>query len=495
MNINEMLSKRQEQKIIEELEALGIDRKFLKQKSANNLYSAKRIVKEYDFGRKLTTMEERGMIQAILGNSLLNKENRCYLYVLIKSAKQTGMGKQDIYGMIINLGVNGKILEDPGFGYTYLLANRLNSQEKLGQYKDEIAKDVTEIMILKATSNGINEQETKILIEEMRSLGISEECIQLKDIRNIYVAKAIVQKYDFGRDLKEEEKRGLIQAILNDINLEKGNGTRYLSVLMQRLEQTGLNEQEVCGTIINLGVHRRIIDKSGYGYTELLHSNFKLTANDEINKKVGEATLFIAEHTVFDKQQEQRLMQELKELGINEEFLKRKDVQNISIAKGIVDNYEFTRELEQSEKRDLIQLILNNNLLNVKKGVHLSKLIPRFEEIGLNLQEIYGEIINLGVTRSALTIPGFSYSDMLVNKLSVCENLKEHMDELQTEVTENTIKHAERRVERIMQKTLKTQKAKGTLKGQLETRAELESLVRQEIAIEQNTNINSIQEY
>lgn len=92
MNISKMLSKRQEQKIIEELEALGIDRKFLKQKSAHNLYSAKRIVKEYDFGRKLTTMEEKGIIQAILGNSLLNKENRLLFICINKKCKTSGNG-------------------------------------------------------------------------------------------------------------------------------------------------------------------------------------------------------------------------------------------------------------------------------------------------------------------------------------------------------------------------------------------------------------------
>lgn len=493
MNISEMLSKRQEQKIIEELEALGIDRKFLRQKSAHNLYSAKRIVKEYDFGRKLTTIEEKGLIQAILGNSLLNKENYCYLYVLMKNAKQMGLEKQDIFGMIINLGVNGKILEDPGFGYTYLLANRMNSQEKIGQYKDEIAKNVTEIMILKAASNGISEQEVKALIAEMKTLGISEGFIQSKDISNIYIAKTVVERYEFERELTREEKRSLIQSILNEISLQKGNNTHYLSVLMQRFEQIGLDEQEIYGTIINLGVHRRIIDKPGYGYTDLLHSNFKLTVNDDINKRVSEATIFIAEHTVFDEQQKQRLTKELEELGINAEFLKQKDVQNICIAKGIVENYKFPRELEPSEKRDLIQLILNNNLLNAKKGVYLSKLIQRFEKEGMDLQKIYGEIINLGVKRSALTVPGLSYSDVLMNKLGICEDMSEYMDKLQTEVTEDTIKHAKRRVERIMQRSLKKQKARGALQEQAETRAELESLVRQERDIEQNTN--SIQEY
>ena len=83
------------------------------------------------------------------------------------------------------------------------------------------------------------------------------ELFDTKDIRNVYVAKQIVEGYDFDRTLGKEEKAALIKSILNSSKLNKGDGY-YLTKLIQNLEQIGLSTQEVFGIIINAGIYGTI---------------------------------------------------------------------------------------------------------------------------------------------------------------------------------------------------------------------------------------------
>ena len=123
----------------EELTSLGINQFFIQQKHCINLYMAQLIVETYDFGRNLSEEEKRGLIQAILDQAFFNKKERAKLNVLVQRLQSIGFEEQDIYGIIINLGVHGKICigEKNYLFYTAFITGKNNSLERLRKYQEE----------------------------------------------------------------------------------------------------------------------------------------------------------------------------------------------------------------------------------------------------------------------------------------------------------------------------------------------------------------------
>mgnify|MGYP006935747667 CR=1 FL=1 len=61
---------------------------------------------------------------------------------MIYNLEQAGFGEQEIYGMIINLAVNGNVLEEKEYGYTNLLGNVNNACKTIIKYKNKINKNL-----------------------------------------------------------------------------------------------------------------------------------------------------------------------------------------------------------------------------------------------------------------------------------------------------------------------------------------------------------------
>jgi len=69
---------------------------------------------------------------------------------LIQNMERLNLNEQEIYGMIISGGIEGRILDIKGYRYADLLANKNNAYQTIAQYKDEIQTCVTEETIQKA---------------------------------------------------------------------------------------------------------------------------------------------------------------------------------------------------------------------------------------------------------------------------------------------------------------------------------------------------------
>ena len=277
-----------------ELIELGIDKEFIETKDIKNVYIAKEIVEKYKFEREISGEERKVLIQAILDNSLLGGKKNLKLATLMQNMEQIGLSEQEIYGMIINLGVNGSVIEETEYGYSKLLENEKNACQTIAKYKDKIQSKVTEATIQKAKTNLTKEEEESIK-QELIDLGIDKEFIETKDIKNVYMAKVIIEKYKFEREISGKERKVLIQAIL-DNSLLGGKKNYKLTTLMQNMEQIGLSEQEIYGIIINLGVNKSVIEETGYSYAILLQNTNNACQTiakykDKIQTKVTEATI------------------------------------------------------------------------------------------------------------------------------------------------------------------------------------------------------------
>ena len=449
------LNKEDIHKLKEELSTWGIVKEFIDSQDDKNLYIAKQIIDGYHFNRSLTTEEKKAILERILSNSALEKS---YLVTLVQNIEQIGLNQQQIYGMIINLGINGRVIEEKGYGYKDLLCNSNNACQTIGKYKDKIPTIVTESTILKAKSYSLNQEDVDKLKKELIDLGLDKEFIELKDESNLYIAKQIVDGYNFGRELTPEERKAILKSILNNAKLNKSK-SNFLSTLIQNMEQIGLNEQQVYGVIINLGINGIVTEKTGYDYSKLLanHNNACQTIGrykDEIQTKVTEGTILKAKTYDISQEDVQRLKEEFSALGINKEFIDLKNKKNLYIAKKIIDGYNFNRPLSTEEKRAILEAILNQSSLNKDKFIYLIKLIQNMEQIGLNEQQIYGMIINLGINGRVLEETGYNYKELLNNKNNACQTIAQYKDEIQTHVTEETIQKA-------VKKANKPKKVKG----------------------------------
>ncbi len=432
-------------KLKKEFVDLGIDRKFIDSKDIKNIYEAKQIVEGYDFGKEISQKEKAVLIKAVLNRNLLDKDNPVYLSSLIQSMQQIGFDKQEIYGMIINLGVNDRGLKEAGYSYTSLLNNVNSVRETIKDYMLNINTTVTEGTITKALSENLSEAEQKKIMLELEELGIDFDFLNQKDIRNIYFAKRIVDGYNFGEKINADEKAALIKSVLNSTALNKESHT-YLATLVQNLEQAGFDEQEVYGMIINLGVNRTLIKDAGYSYNVLLENsnNFrKLIENyrDNISTTITRITINRAVSENLNKSEPEKIKSELVEMGLDAKFIGSKDMRNLHLAKKIVEDYNFEKEINIEEKAALIKAVLNNNKLD-KDSYCLATLIQNLEQVGLTTQEIYGMIINSGVNGSALEETGYSYNELIKNKNYCIQTLKSYKNRIATKVTNGTIDRA-----------------------------------------------------
>lgn len=472
--------------LAKELESLGVNKYVIQQKDSNNLSMAKKIVEDYDFGRDLKPREKGALIQRILDKRPLNQERTRYLATLIKRLRELGFTEQEAYGLIINLAVRGSILKEPGYGYSDLLLNNNNVCQTLGDKIEAKDTAVSYMTILKAVGDTLSEEEEKALRSELQVLGIHSHLIKQRSAENLYMAKSIVENYDFGIPLTQEEKKAILQAILDSSELNRRPGNNLFR-LMHVFYEIGLNEQEIYGGMINLSVHGKAIKEPGYEYNNLLANSegvreTLLQHKDGIDTEVSGITILTAMSKSVEEAEEQRLKEELEKLGIMPEFIRNKDKSNLYLAKWIVDNCKIGRELIIGEKRDIIQCILNSTKLDTKEHVYLYKLIHQLEKIGFDEQEICGAIINFGVNGILIGTKTYSYNELMSNESGILTNIGDYAGQIKTNVTKGTIANSLNKSEKIMRKAAKRQKAKGAIGKMTDTRANLESLVRQEIA-------------
>ena len=427
-----------------ELINIGIDSDFVESKDIKNVYVAKQIVEGYNWGKELTVEEKKAIVKSILDNAGLNKNGTSYISTMIYNLEQAGFGEQEIYGMIINLGVNGKILEKTGFEYNILLQSK-NRLTKINEYRHEIQTNVTRGTILKAKSLNLSEKEQEKIKQKLINLGIDKDFIESKDIGNVYIANQIVENYNFYENIRSEEKKAIVKAILDNVGLNK-NGRRYISTMIYNLEQAGFGEQEIYGMIINLGINGSVSVEKGFSYKDFLSNTGNVWQiqkyKERIRTSVSKGMVIKAMSEQLSLEEQDKIKNELVSSGIDKDFLDSKDIRNIYTAKQIVENYSFARKLKNEEKSALLTLILDNGKLNNKRANYLTKLIQNMEQIGLNIQQIYGMIINLGVDGNILEETGYGYTALLANKYNSCQTIIRHKERIHTQVTEETIQRA-----------------------------------------------------
>ena len=187
-----------------------------------NIDYALRIVDEYDsistIGHQLTEEEKKAIVEALIGNKMLNKGRSIYIATLQAKLVEVGLTEQESYGAIINYAI-GK-----GNGnYSVALGGRIKYDiDTNGDIKTNISEE--DINWLTGNIQRINN-------EKLKEMGISATEV---DERNIDYALRIVAEYDFetvmGRKITEEEKKAIVEALIGNRVLNKKWKRLYFNI-------------------------------------------------------------------------------------------------------------------------------------------------------------------------------------------------------------------------------------------------------------------------
>ncbi len=433
-------SGREGNKLKNELIKLGIEKDFIDLKDIKNEYVAKKIVEGYEFGREINQEEKRAIIRAILEHSNLNKGEGCsYLSRLMQDMQNIGLSEQEIYGMIINLGIYGKVIRNGGYSYTNLLNNNNNCCQTIEQYKNEVQTNITEIDILKAQASNISREKEKNIKGDFIKLGLKQEFIDKKELSNLYIVSRIINEYEFDKELTDEEKKSIIYSMLSRKALNKGEDT-YLIFLLKNMEKLGLSKQEMYGMIINLSIDGYIIEKGKFSYSELIQNRKNSCQmlseyRDGIPAKVTELCIKRASQNALDDKESKLIKEEQDYLEIDEDIMNSIYLPNVHAAKQIIDGYDFGRDLTGEEKKAILYSMLKSNSI-LKSRPFLKTLMEDMDKIGLNTQEIYGMMINLGTKGKIIEENGYSYSNLLRNTNNARQTIAQYKNQIQSKVTE-----------------------------------------------------------
>lgn len=413
---SEALNKDEQEELLKYLKKIGVPYEIIRKSKIGNMYLINQMVQEYNweniFGRNLKDNEKAYVIQNLLNHHTLSYVNISFL---IGKLDSKGFNLEEIYGLILNIGINKSINGKKNSNYSNLLNGEIELEEM--QFSDN-DKKVGLDGALKIKSETMDKDD---LINQLQNIGIPNEIIDSANIYDAFIAKEIVEEYDWenniGRRLNNNEKREIIQLIM----LKCSQNKSLLMKLIQKLMLKGLSKQEIYGFILNKGISNYKIEFQNLAIS---------TREYEISKEDTQVTKDLVlrpKPEVITEGEKNELIQSLIELGIPKEFIESRHIHNLYMVNYIVQNYNWQevlgRSLEDKEKTYIIQKLLNNELLSKKRSCIIGTLIKKLEAKGLNNQEIYGLIINLGINNSLKSEKECCYSNIISGKIEI-ENLQ-----------------------------------------------------------------------
>ena len=411
--------------LIKELNDLGISSQTIQEKSSIDLYMAKSIVERYSFGRELKKEEKRGLIEAILAPTVLNNLGQDSLYFLVEKLRKYSFSDQDVYGIIINLAVNGRIIDEKGCSYSDFLKQDINAFQTIKNDSARVEKCVSPFTVIIAASECLSEEEQRGLKTWFVSGG--------KDIRHVYVAKRMIEEY-----LPNQHKRDSIMFKL--LELEFKTNSREAKRNTER--------------------------------------NFLEALEPEMSRKedpanVGESQGESSPDILFNRLE--------KDYNINREFLEQKSSDNIARAEEIVNGAIYGIGLTIEGKRALLLKLLSSKSFGGKMPNALSIMMDNFQQIGFSKQDTCGVMINLFALGITLDSHTYEYWDFLcTNKNDAWKTIKDKKDYIKTTVIIGplTMRRLMGTAVRTMRNAVAKGKETGEIDSQIHTRKYLEGLAR-----------------
>ena len=281
-------------KLKEDVLAYGVPKEFLEEKDIRNIYTAKQIVDNYVFDKELDTKEKGIIIQVLLKSVWLNKG--CRLTKVLEYLEREGYTEQERYGILINSAILSGNGNETGYGYDAILINPNKLLEYLQKENGKFPINVGNTAMVLAKMKTLTEQDENQIKQELLNLGIPQELIDTRDIKNLFVAKQIVEGYHFQKPLEPKEIGVLIRTLLMNISLDKSRkGNENLAKTLGIMLKEGLVDQEIYGTLLNMAIGSSW-KEIGYTYGNVIRNRDILLEvlekyEGRFNTKISDITL------------------------------------------------------------------------------------------------------------------------------------------------------------------------------------------------------------
>ena len=429
-----------------------------RKKSNETKYIAEALVEGYNLKKvrgALTLKEKERLIKKITKG--INKDELKRLYINLEQIKIDGrnLTKDEVFAIIINLAIIGKLGEKT---YTEIL--HLSQEEQLEYINENI--DSLDLTINPITIDLLMKRGKKIeeLKDSLLDLGVSEDIIKDKDIRNLYTVKQIVDLYfkkykkRDGSKISNEEKRCIIEILLSSKKLDKN----ILANLLEKIQQELCinNIIDVYGFIIKLAIEGNngidVYSNFIVGTKSTFDSLHKFIEENKENpqaiKEKYEVTDELIDRALLKRGILPEITQQrIKQFGVSEKILEGKDKRNVYEALKIVEFYfkNYKRrdgsKISGEEKRCIIEVMLNHQIWG---KCLFTSLVESLQKVLKNedIKDIYGFIIKLAIEGNGIGI----YSDFAYGmaNMKLYKFIKENKDNPQAikekcKVTDKTI--------------------------------------------------------
>ena len=246
--------------------------------SYENLKQASSIVEKY-FGESISKEEKRAVLMCILGNPFLRTNNVrkiCDLADLVDKLKITGLEERDIFAIIINCGIEGKILN---YYYGEVLCGNDDFISKVETNQD--SQGVTEVcpeILGKAVSKAKDKEAEASICEYYKRLGLGGLIMQNVSGKLRYpeselnMARQITEGYFKGEEIPNQVKQTILRSLLSADILKLNRQVKFdkLASVINRMKEKGINDKEIYGLLINASFATYITNYSCTMYSQVL---------------------------------------------------------------------------------------------------------------------------------------------------------------------------------------------------------------------------------
>ena len=439
------ISQEEQENIYTELEDLGLNREFIEEKEIRNVYCTRWAVKTYCDKNNITDKDVIGaLIFSILDRKVLNKDRTQYLHTLINNLSSMQLEEEELCALIINLGVtNSSMIADVG-GYSFnsLLGNSNNCIEKLGDFFGDLRLEVEDKTITMALerfkesalkeviekSKNLDETEVEALKDHLSQIGISDEVMKGKSSRNIYISNWIVEQYCDKHEIADIKIKKMFTLAVLDVD-SLNESTTYISTLLEKMKIEGLEDDDICGIILNLAGNSMARKTNGISYIGLLqvpNTVADVLKDNNLPSEISEINMatFISES--LDEEEKEKMYEKLNELEILKEIQKEKSDNNLYIALWILEKYCSNHDISDNKtKNKILTKILKNKSLNEGGYMTLSTILQSFERIEWNQDEIVEMLVECTKTGKIIIDDNkFTYSQLLRTPYKISESIK-----------------------------------------------------------------------
>ncbi len=443
-----VLTKEAQDNLFSELEQIGISKEFIKEKDIRNVYCAKMIAERYC---EKNNIEDNEIISAfifsILDRKSLNKNTTNHLHTLINNLSKMDLEEEELCGLLINLGITNKSLigNEGGYSFNALLSNLQDCCKNLVNYYGDLKLEVDDRTITMAIeiSKGIkkngkykkdnlDEDEIKKLKEELLKLGIDENITNNKSIRNIYTANWIVKKYCDKHDIDDIKIRRMLMKSLIDVdslnNRAKYDSTTFISTAIDHMKLLGIEEDDICGILLNISGNSLARKTTGVGYIYVLQnpsSIHDVLKKNNVPTEISEISMATFLSESLDEEDISKLYKKMDELDISKDIQEAKSTNNIYIALWILEKYSSVHDINDEEKKKIVEKILKNKSLNKNATMTLSTVLQSFERIEWSQDDIIEMIVECTkYGKIHIAEDKYTYSQLLRTPYKIAESIK-----------------------------------------------------------------------